>query len=69
MSTLALAPTLFEAAGGEPTLDELLVCAWEGLTAQRATECLVCGDDLEPVYGVHARPTLGRCRGCGSELS
>ena len=69
MSTLTLEPTLFEAAGGEPTLDELVVCAWEGLTAQRAAECLVCGDEVEPVYGATALPILGRCRGCGSELS
>jgi hypothetical protein len=68
MSTLALAPTLFEAAGGEPTLDDLLAGAWEGLTAQRAVECPVCGDDMEPVYGAHARPISGRCRTCGSEL-
>jgi hypothetical protein len=69
MSTLALAPTLFEAAGGEPTLDDVLAGAWEGLTAQRVVECLVCGDEMAPVYGAHARPIFGRCRCCGSELS
>jgi hypothetical protein len=70
MSTLALAPTLFETAGGEPTLDDLLVGAWEGLTAQRALDCPICEGEMVPLYNdAHARPTLGRCRSCGSELS
>jgi hypothetical protein len=69
VSTLTLEPTLFEAAGGEPTLDDLLVGAWEGLTAQRAIDCPVCDGEMEPVYGVHARPVSARCRDCGAELS
>ncbi len=69
MSTLALAPTLFESAGGEPTLDDVLVGAWEGLTAHRAVECPVCGGEMAPQYGAHARPRAGRCGSCGSELS
>ena len=69
MSTLALAPTLFEPAGGEPTLDDVLVDAWEGLTAHRAIDCPVCGSEMAPQYGVHARSIGGRCRGCDSTIS
>jgi hypothetical protein len=69
MSTLAIAPTLFESEGGEPTLDGVLVDAWEGLTAHRVVDCPVCGGELAPVYGAHAKPHLGRCGSCGAELS
>jgi hypothetical protein len=69
VSTLALAPTLFRSAGGEPTLDDVLVGAWEGLTAHRTVDCPVCGDEMAPQYGAHARAVGGRCDGCGSGLT
>ena len=62
-------PRLFDAVGGEPTLDDLLAGVWEGLTAHETVECPVCGDELRPVYGAHARPVGGRCAGCGSTLA
>jgi hypothetical protein len=37
--------------GGESTLDELLVGAWEGLAAQAAVPCPLCEGALQPVYG------------------
>ena len=63
------APTLFDGAGGEPGLDEKLVCLWEGLIAHRLVGCLVCGGEMSPEYGVHALPVGGRCASCGSTLS
>jgi hypothetical protein len=63
------APSLFDAVGGEPTLDDLLASVWEGLTAHAVIECPLCGDELRPEYGVHARPVGGRCTGCGSVLT
>ena len=68
MTTLTVAPSLFEAVGGEPTLDELIVGVWEGLAAHGVVECPVCGEDLAPEYGAHARPVGGRCGGCSSVL-
>jgi hypothetical protein len=62
-------PSLFDAAGGEPTLDDVLAGAWEGLTAHRTVDCPVCAGELAPAYGAHARPTGGRCGGCGSTLA
>jgi hypothetical protein len=62
-------PTLFDAAGGEPMLDEVLVGVWEGLTAHRVVECPVCGAEMEPEYAMHARPIGGRCKSCGSTLA
>jgi hypothetical protein len=68
MSALATAPTLFDGRGGEPTLDDVIVGAWEGLTAHRPVACPVCEGELVPQYSAHPRPVGGRCRDCGSEL-
>ena len=62
------APSLFDNLGGEPTLDELLSGAWEGLVAHQHVACPVCGGDMTPEYGAHARPTGGRCRSCDARL-
>jgi hypothetical protein len=69
VTTLTAAPSLFDAVGGEPTLDEVIVGVWEGLTAHCVVECPVCRDEMAPEYGAHARPIGGRCAGCGSVLS
>jgi len=70
VTTLTLTPpSLFDAVAGEPTLDELLVGMWEGLTAHGAVRCPVCGDRMEPDYGVHALPIGGRCKHCGATLT
>ena len=71
MTTVALSrPTLFDAVDGEPTIDELLVGAWEGLTAHRAVECPVCGaGEMTPEYGAHPLPIGGLCGRCGTRLT
>jgi hypothetical protein len=56
MTALAIAPTLFDAAGGEPTLDELIVGAWEGLAAQQSVACPVCDGELVAEYGARSHP-------------
>jgi hypothetical protein len=65
MSTLAIAPTLFDRPGDEPTLDDLIVGAWEGLVSGAVVPCPVCDGELLP-----APDTLGGyCQSCGTELS
>jgi hypothetical protein len=66
---LGSAPSLFDGARGEPTLDELLAGVWEGLTAHRVVSCPVCRADMRPEYGAHSLPVGGRCQGCGATLS
>jgi hypothetical protein len=65
--------SLFDAAGGEPTLDDVLASVWEGLAARAAAGCPVCGGRMEPVYGKRGdreRAAVGaRCASCGSSLS
>ena len=68
MSTLTVAPSLFEPVGGEPTLDDVIASVWEGLAAHRVVACPVCQEPMEPEYGAHALPIGGVCSGCGSTL-
>jgi DNA-directed RNA polymerase subunit RPC12/RpoP len=58
-------PRLFH---DEATLDELLVALWEGLQADRSVACPVCGAEMAPQYGAHARAIGGRCSDCGAGL-
>jgi hypothetical protein len=55
--------------GGEPTLDALVAGVWEGLAAHRSVGCPVCGEEMVPEYGAHARQIGGGCRSCGTKLS
>ena len=61
-------PTLFDSGGGEPTLEDLISGAWEGLAAHSAVACPVCASTMDPEYGAHARPVGGRCRECSATL-
>lgn len=47
--------------GGRLTLEQKLASVWEGLRADGAAECPVCGGRMEGLE--HAR-----CNSCGSEL-
>jgi hypothetical protein len=69
MSALAVAPTGLDRGYGERALDDVIVRAWEELTAHRGTACPVCGGEMEPEYGAQARPIAGRCTSCRSTLS
>ena len=50
--------------GGEATLDELLVGAWEGLSARRPVACPICAGAMHPRPSV----TGGACEDCGSQV-
>lgn len=62
-------PRLFEAADPKSGLDRLLVGVWEALTSHGSVGCPVCGGEMRPQYGGHARPRGGRCEDCGSTLT
>lgn len=52
------------------TLDDLIVGAWEGLSAHRSVECPVCRGTVRPRYGASATAPLGgRCDDCDTTLS
>ena len=54
--------------GGEVTLDDIVVGAWEDLLAHHTVSCLVCSGALAPRYGAGSAPVGGRCGDCGSTL-
>jgi len=53
--------------GGRLTLDEAIVGAWEGLAAQVAVACPLCGGVLRP-RRTHDG-VVGSCADCGTTLS
>jgi hypothetical protein len=50
--------------GGGATLDDVLVGAWEGLSARRPVACPVCAGPMQP----GAVAAGGACGDCGSQL-
>jgi hypothetical protein len=60
--------SLLDSVGDGSTLDEVIVAVWEGLGAHRTVECPVCGGQMSPEYGAHARAIGGRCSTCGSTM-
>ena len=53
-----------------PTLDDLLVGAWEDLRAAQAADCPVCGGTMLSRRGAGpAAVASGGCADCGSVLS
>lgn len=60
---------LFDRPADEPTLDDLVVGAWEDLSAHRTVTCPVCGSAaMRPRYGAGLGVAGGRCGDCGSVL-
>jgi hypothetical protein len=51
-----------------PTLDTLLVEAWNDVTAGAATECPVCAGPMQPRWTAGAGVVGGRCADCGTTL-
>ena len=68
--TLMSTPALFslDPVGDAGTLDELVRELWGGLAAHRTVACPICGQDMGPDYGHHARPIGGTCSRCGATL-
>ena len=50
--------------GGEATLDEMLVDAWEGLSVHRSVACPVCSGAMVP----RSEAAGGACGDCGVQL-
>ena len=70
-AAVVAAPTTSPTAasvGGGPTLDELLVGAWEGLSAHRTVSCPVCSGAMVPRSTTGREAGAGHCGDCGTEL-
>jgi hypothetical protein len=55
--------------GGGLTLDETIVGVWEGLAAQVAVACPMCGGALRPRGGDGFAASGGCCEECGTTLA
>jgi hypothetical protein len=61
-------PLVAGAAHGGATLDQVILGAWNELTAHTAVACPVCRGKMVPRYGSESLPVGGRCRRCGTTL-
>jgi hypothetical protein len=66
-ATLAAPPT-HRRASAAPTLDALLVEAWNDVSAGTAAECPICTGPMQPRWTASARVVGGRCEDCGTTL-
>lgn len=54
---------------GGPTLEGVIVRAWEGLAAHRGVGCPLCGGHMAPRPRASGlEPVGGRCADCGATL-
>ena len=67
-SSHAHAPRAAQPSDHRPTLDDVLVGVWEGLSSHHTVTCPVCSGKMTPRYGSGARPVGGRCKRCASTL-
>jgi hypothetical protein len=54
---------------GGPTLDDAIVAAWEGLTAQVAVACPLCEDGMMRALPRRTDDCAGACDRCGATLA
>ena len=64
------APKTWEgpAVGGECTLEDVILGAWEELAAHRQIACPVCDGVMMPSRGHSGRYPNGTCLDCGAQL-
>jgi hypothetical protein len=67
-SSRDVAPRGDRSSRSRPTLDDLVVGVWEGLSSHHTVTCPVCSGKMTPRYGSGARPVGGRCKRCASTL-
>jgi len=65
-ATLAAPPLHLRSA--QPTLESLVVDAWEAVAAGAAAECPVCAGPMQPRWSAGAGVVGGRCEDCGATL-
>ncbi|MBV8712083.1 MAG: hypothetical protein JOY56_09900 [Solirubrobacterales bacterium] len=65
---LVAPPAPPEPIDDEGSLDELVAAMWTGLRGDQPVACLICGAEMRPEYGVHARAIGGSCSTCGASL-
>lgn len=59
---------IFDRPAEGQTFDDLIVGAWEDLSAHHKVTCPVCHREMRPRYGSGQGAVGGRCTDCGSVL-
>ena len=65
--TLAV-PLVHMRASARPTLEALLIEAWNDVSAGAPAECPVCSGRMQPRWTAGAGVVGGRCEDCGTTL-
>jgi len=68
MSAALATPPRQARAAATPTLNDVLVEAWNDLSAGAHAECPVCSGAMQPRWTASARVVGGRCGDCGTTL-
>ena len=68
MTATLAAPPMHLRASASPTLEALLVEAWNDVSAGAAAECPICAGPMQPRWTASARVVGGRCEDCGTTL-
>ena len=68
MSAALAAPPPQARTAAKPTLNDVLVEAWNDLSAGARAECPVCSGAMQPRWTASARVVGGRCGDCGATL-
>ena len=68
MTATLTAPPVHLRATAAPTLEALLVEAWNDVSAGTAAECPICAGPMQPRWTAAARVVGGRCDDCGTTL-
>ena len=68
MTATLAAPPLHARAAAAPTLEALLIEAWNDVAAGAPAECPVCAGRMQPRWSAGAGVVGGRCEDCGTTL-
>ncbi len=68
MTATLAAPPVHTRAPAEPTLEALLVDAWDTVFAGAEAACPVCAGPMQPRWSAGAGVVGGRCADCGTTL-
>jgi hypothetical protein len=68
MTATLTAPPVPLRAAAAPTLETLLVDAWNDVSAGTVAECPICAGPMQPRWTASARVVGGRCEDCGTTL-
>ena len=68
MTATLAAPPVHMRASAQPTLEALLIEAWNDVSLGAHAECPICSGPMQPRWSAGAGVVGGRCEDCGTTL-